>query len=82
MQQRKYHTCVVVIGGIIIVLPFLGFSVTWEKIIFIVCGISLVIVGMLIRQESRQQNSLPSKPKEKQTATPSTPPPGESDNEE
>ncbi len=43
----------ILLGGFTAFLPFLGFPNSWDTIIFVILGMSVVFVGIAVRRSSR-----------------------------
>lgn len=41
------------LGGFTAFLPFLGFPNSWDTVIFVILGMSVVFVGIAVRRSSR-----------------------------
>lgn len=38
------------LGAFVAVLPFLGFPVSWDSVILVICGVLLVFLGVIVRR--------------------------------
>lgn len=56
------ETLIIALGTWVAVVPFLGFPVSWDRVLFTISGIMLVVLGILvwrdeIAREPRKKNS-------------------------
>lgn len=54
--MRKEKT-LLIIGLWVLILPFLGFSILWKKILFAVTGIAILYLGYLFYLEAKNRLS-------------------------
>jgi len=54
--MRKEKT-LLIIGLWVLLLPFLGFSITWKKVLFSITGLAIVYLGYLFYLEAKNRLS-------------------------
>ena len=46
------ETWVIILGIAIAVMPYLGFPSSWKTVLFVLLGLTLVLIGFLLRTET------------------------------
>lgn len=46
-------------GALIAATPFLGFPVSWDRILYSILGTLVVILGIVVRRRTGKQDTLP-----------------------
>ena len=52
-------TLIILTGGLVAMLPFLGFPNSWDTIIFLVAGVFIVVLGIIVRRRIMQSGESP-----------------------
>lgn len=46
-------TLIMFLGALTALLPFLGFPNSWDKIIFLVVGVIIIVLGIMVRRRGK-----------------------------
>ncbi len=47
---------IMLVGALVALLPYLGFPNSWDRVILLVLGICIVIVGVVVRRRGTKKN--------------------------
>lgn len=56
---------IMLIGALVALVPFLGFPNSWDRIIFLVLGVLIIVLGIVVRRRGTRKDAA--------TETPRTP---------
>lgn len=41
---------IMLLGAFVALLPFLGFPVSWDSVILVICGVLVIFLGIIVRR--------------------------------